>query len=97
MKGKILEHLQKAKNGYLLITMPDGKKTEIGNKNSKPFADIALHDLAFIDLVLSKGDIGFGEAYIDGLFTTTNIHELLLFISVNQDEFEPLFHSNILY
>ncbi len=97
MEGKILQYLNKTKNGYLLITMPDGEKIEIGKKNSKIQADINVHDIALIDLVLSKGDIGFGQAYIDGLFTTSNIHDLLLFISANQDDLDPLFHSNILY
>ena len=47
-----------------------------------------------LDLVLLKGDIGFGESYIKQFFTTSNIADLLLFISLNQHELQPLFHSN---
>lgn len=97
MENKILKYLQKAKNGHLSIKMPNGHKIEVGTKNAQPEADIEICDLALIDLVLLKGDIGFGEAYIRKFFTTSNIHDLLLFILVNQEEFEPLFHSNILY
>ena len=97
MKNKIFKHLEKAKYGYLTITTPCGNEIEIGDKNSKICADIKINNWHLIDLVLSKGDIGFGEAYIKNVFTTTKIENLLLFISLNQEELEPLFHSNILY
>jgi cyclopropane-fatty-acyl-phospholipid synthase len=97
MENKIFKHLEKAKNGYLKINTPCGNEIEVGDKNSQTQADIKINDWALIDLVLSKGDIGFGEGYIKGLFATSNISNLLLFISLNQKELEPLFHSNILY
>ena len=97
MKNKIFKHLEKSKHGYLVISTPCGNEIDIGDKNSKIRADIRINDWALLDLVVSKGDIGFGEGYIKGLFTTKNIADLLLFISLNQKELEPLFHSNILY
>lgn len=97
MENRIFKHLEKAKYGYLIIDTPCGNEIDIGDKNSEIHADIKINDWALLDLVLSKGDIGFGEGYIKGLFTTNNIANLLLFISLNQKELEPLFHSNILY
>ena len=97
MKNRIFKHLEKAKYGYLIINTPCGNEIDIGDKNSEIHADIKINDWALLDLVLSKGDIGFGEGYIKGLFTTNGIANLLLFISLNQKELEPLFHSNILY
>ncbi|MFT6106160.1 MAG: cyclopropane-fatty-acyl-phospholipid synthase [Rickettsiales bacterium] len=97
MKRKIFKHLEKAKHGYLKITTPCGNDIEIGDKNSQIKADIQIEDWNVLDLVLSKGDIGFGEAYIKGLFTSSKIENLLLFISLNHKEFEAIFHSNIIY
>jgi cyclopropane-fatty-acyl-phospholipid synthase len=97
MENRIFKHLEKAKHGYLIISTPCGNVIDIGEKDSNIKADIKINDWALLDLVLSKGDIGFGEGYIKGLFTTSNIANLLLFISLNQKELEPLFHSNILY
>jgi cyclopropane-fatty-acyl-phospholipid synthase len=97
VNNRILKHLEKAKHGYLIINTPSGDQIEIGDKNSELLADIKINDWALLDLVLSKGDIGFGEGYIKGLFTTTKIENLLLFVSLNQKELEPLFHSNILF
>jgi cyclopropane-fatty-acyl-phospholipid synthase len=97
MKNRIFKHLDKANRGYLIISNPCGNEIDIGDKSSNIKADIKINDWALIDLVLSKGDIGFGEGYIKGLFTTSNLANLLLFISLNQKKLEPLFHSNILY
>jgi cyclopropane-fatty-acyl-phospholipid synthase len=97
MEQKILKYLEKAKNGYLEITTPQKNKIKIGDKNSDIKADITVNSWDLVDLVLSKGDIGFGKAYIEEIFSTTKLENLLAFITVNQQELEPLFHSNILY
>ncbi|MFT6219502.1 MAG: cyclopropane-fatty-acyl-phospholipid synthase, partial [Rickettsiales bacterium] len=97
MKRKIFKHLEKAKHGYLKITTPCGNDIEIGDKKSQIQADIQIKDWSLLDLVLSKGDIGFGEGYIKGQFTSSKIENLLLFISLNHKEFEAIFHSNIIY
>jgi cyclopropane-fatty-acyl-phospholipid synthase len=97
MQNKIFKHLENAKHGYLSIKTPCGNEVDIGDKNSKIQADIQINDWKLIDMILMKGDIGFGEGFIKGLFTTSKIEDLLLFISLNQKELEPLFHSNIFY
>jgi cyclopropane-fatty-acyl-phospholipid synthase len=97
VQSKILKHLEKAKYGYLQISTPSENNIEIGDKNSDLKADLQILNWEMIDLVLLKGDIGFGESYIKQFFTTSNIADLLLFISLNQHELQPLFHSNFLY
>jgi cyclopropane-fatty-acyl-phospholipid synthase len=97
MKNKIFKHLENVKYGHLIITTPDDEKIAIGDKNSDLQADIKINNWSLLDLVLSKGDIGFGEGYIKGVFTSSKIEKLLLFASLNQDELSGLFHSNILY
>jgi cyclopropane-fatty-acyl-phospholipid synthase len=97
MEQKILKYLEKIENGYLKIITPDDKIIEIGDKKSKIQADITICDWEFIDLILLQGDIGFGKAYIEEIFKTTKLDQLLDFITANQQQLEPLFHSNILY
>lgn len=97
MENKIFTYLENAKHGYLLIQTPNGEHVHIGDKNSDLKADITINDWALIDLILSKGDIGFGEGFIKGLFSTSKIADLLLFTALNQKELEPLFHSNMFY
>lgn len=97
MENKILKQLEKIKNGHLLIKTPSGNEIEVGDQKSSTKADITINSWELIDLVLTKGDIGFGEAYIKGIFSTTKIENLLLLILLNQKDLEPLFHSNIFY
>ncbi len=69
----------------------------VGDKNSNLQADIHIKDWRMVDLILSKGDIGLGKSYIEGLFTTDNIEDLLLLLCLNQQEIDEIFHSNHLY
>lgn len=96
MKNKIFKYLDKVKSGYLKIITPCNSIIEVGDKNSAIKADINIKDWHLLDLVIARGDIGFGEAYINGSFTTHKIEDLLSFITLNYQELEPLFHSNII-
>ena len=97
MKNKIFQYLEKTKYGYLKINTPCANCIDVGDENSNLHADINIKDWQVMELVLAKGDIGFGEAYIEGLFTTTDIAKLLRFFAANQELLDPLFHSNIIY
>ena len=97
MKNKLFKYLNKVKYGYLEIETPDGEKIDIGNKDSNITADMKVHNWYFMDLILLKGDIGLGEAYINGLFTTNDITNLMYFISTNEEVLISPFKSNILY
>ncbi len=97
MYSRIFKQLEKTQYGHLIINTPCGDTINIGDQNSPIHGDIQIHDWRVFDLVLSKGDIGFGEGYIKGLFTTNNLANLLSLIALNQKDLEPLFHSNIIY
>lgn len=97
MNKKIFKYLEKVQNGYLEIKTPSGEKIEVGDLGAQIKADIFINDWSLVDLILLKGDIGFGEAYIKGIFSSSKIENLLLFIAINEQSLKPLFHSNILY
>jgi len=97
MQNKIFKYLEKIKEGYLVIKTPCGNEIDVGDKNSHLKADIEIHDWQLIDLAIAKGDIGFGIAYVNKLFSTSKIENLLLFFTLNQRELEPIFHSNFIY
>ena len=97
MKKKIFKYLNHFKHGAITITTPDKQVIEVGEQASDVHADIKIHDWSLLDLCLSKGDIGLGEAYIRGIFTTTNITNLLWVLCLNYKELGPLFNSNPIY
>jgi len=96
LKNKIFKYLEKADQGYLEITTPEHTKIEIGDIASDLKATIKIKDWQLMNRVALHGDIGFGEAYIDNLFETDDLTNLLCFFVVNQDKLEAIFHGNFL-
>ena len=84
IKNRIFDYLQKAQTGYLEIITPEHNKIEIGDPKSALQANIIIKDWAIIEAVSKFGDIGFGEAYIDGLFESDDLIKLLSFFVVNR-------------
>jgi cyclopropane-fatty-acyl-phospholipid synthase len=93
MKNKILKFLEKNKHGFIEITTPFGEVLKIGEKNSQSKSDIKIKDWAFLDLSLAQGDIGFGRAYIEGLFETSDIEQLLAYFVVNRADMESAIYG----
>ncbi|WP_379088901.1 hypothetical protein [Pedobacter sp. UC225_65] len=59
------------------------KISRIGNPGSGHTAHIVVTDAAFFKRVVLYGDIGFGEAYVDGLWETENITNVIKWIILN--------------
>lgn len=71
--------------GFLTIETPTGYVMEFKGDQEGPTAHFHIHNWKTIDLLLSRGDIGFGEAYHDGYWSTPNLPDLLTFFSKNLD------------
>lgn len=97
MQSKIVKLLEKIDEGYIEVAMPCNTNLSFGNPTSALKADINIHDRSFFDQVLLKGDIGFGECFVKGIFSSSNIQNLLEIITLNQKHFDSLFYGNILY
>jgi cyclopropane-fatty-acyl-phospholipid synthase len=101
IKERLLKKLESFENGFLEIKMPDkmsdkipgNKKLSFGNPDSELKADIEIKDPAFLDLVISKGDIGLGEAYIENFFDTKNLINLLQYLTLNQKKIGDIFYG----
>jgi cyclopropane-fatty-acyl-phospholipid synthase len=73
----VVRELRKMNRGQLHITFPDGRSETIGNSGAPFRAALTIHDSAFFSRVVLFGDIGFAEAYIDGLWDTPDITALV--------------------
>ncbi len=78
-----LRILDKMNLGYLEVTLSSGSKVSYGDINSNIRADIKINNSDFFKKVMLYGDIGFGEAYVDGDFETSNITELISWVILN--------------
>ena len=95
IKSKIFKYLENVNQGCLEIITPENQKVIIGDKNSQLKANIKINDWSLLSRSAARGDIGFGEGYMLGLFTTDNLIDLLSFFVVNQEKLEDIFHGNL--
>ncbi len=94
-----LKVIKKIEFGQLIITLPDNKIIEInGSKSSNRVkADLTIKNWKALSMSLTKGDIGFGESYIQGYWSTSNLFNLFLIIIYNKGPLEKLIHGNKLF
>lgn len=79
----VLKFLGKMQNGLLFLTLPDGREATIGNGEGNITASIVVNSDEFYKRIILFGDIGFGEAYVDGLWDTDNITNVIKWVLLN--------------
>jgi cyclopropane-fatty-acyl-phospholipid synthase len=84
----MLHHLQ----GELSLALPSGRTVHLGNGHPK--AQVTLHDWEVFDRALASGDIGFGEAYMDGLFETDSLARLLTLLNANRQAIDTALYGS---
>ena len=82
-ENAVINALSKMDKGFLRLTLPNGETLDIGNINDQLKADLEVKSTAFYKKVVLYGDIGFGEAYVDGLWETKNITDVIKWIILN--------------
>lgn len=79
--------------GSLKIVFPNNEVKEFFGKNPGPNAKIEIKNLDLIDLVITGGDIAFGESYMNGWWESDDLAELLTFFTLNSHSLEDFFHA----
>jgi cyclopropane-fatty-acyl-phospholipid synthase len=73
----LLKGLKSLKVGKLLVELPDGSTKLIDSGRPGPEGTLQVHDNAFFRQFMLHGEIGFGEAYQNGLCSSPDIIALL--------------------
>lgn len=94
----LLRLLDKIEVGELELTLPDGSVRHFRGKDAKtqpsgPRVQLIVHDLAAISIAVSRGDIGFGEGYMQGLWSTPDLTGLLRFFIANRRVMEKVIYG----
>ena len=77
--------------GQLTIRLKDGSQVQINAAEPGPSADLTLHALTPVLFALWwKGDIGFAESYMSGRWDTSDLSQLMYFLSVNMEALSKL-------
>ncbi|CAM5471358.1 class I SAM-dependent methyltransferase [Mesorhizobium sp. UC22_110] len=63
--------------GHITIVLPSGDRIEHSAARSGPSATLIIHDWRAIRRLLSHGDLGFAESYIDGDWSSPDLVALL--------------------
>lgn len=84
--GMILcfKFLARLPQGELQISLPDGSHYRFGQAGTQPALQMKIHEYRFFRRALFAGDIGFGEAYTDGDWTTDDLPGLLTLLAANE-------------
>lgn len=79
----VLDVFTKMPYGNLTLTLPSGESLSIGNGTGNISAAIHVTHPDFFKRVVLYGDIGFGEAFTDGLWETPNITNVIKWFILN--------------
>jgi cyclopropane-fatty-acyl-phospholipid synthase len=81
----VMPTLQRMTQAGLRLTLPDGSQHQWGDQSSPLQAEIMVRRDGFFQKVLRYGDIGFGEAYVDGDWDTPSIANVISWAIANID------------
>lgn len=87
----VLATLKTIRTGQLTVKLPDGtirefgKNTEVTGTATVNRAYLTVHHWSAFRHTLLRGDIGFAEAFMRGLWTTDNLNNLLDIIVQNRE------------
>jgi cyclopropane-fatty-acyl-phospholipid synthase len=81
--------------GTLEFIAPNGEVTLAKGENPGPNARFAIKDWDVLRRIMARGDIGLGEEYIAGSWTTDNVERLVSLFLVNLDHFADFSDGNL--
>src|SRR5262245_56803690 len=75
--GVMLGAAGRLRDGRLVVVLPDGSTRPFGDPASADVGEMRIHDPAVATRLLLGGEIGAGEAYMDGLWSSPDLPALL--------------------
>lgn len=79
----ILSALTRMQRGCLRLTLPDGSDMVLGTPGAAITAFVNIRNAVFFKRCVLFGDIGFGEAYVEGDWDTKDITQVIAWFILN--------------
>ena len=89
----VLAMLDDIRDGQIMVTLPDGGQHLCGQTGSGPIVDMVVYDWAVFGEIVARGDIGAAECFIDGLWGSDTLSELLTLIAGNRETLNRAIHG----
>lgn len=86
-----LRMLRQAQHGTLQMTLPDGRLEKFGSGH--PEIQIQIKTWDALELILSKGDLGFAEVVIQGDVRVNDTVALIEWACLNEQDLSQAFHG----
>jgi len=83
LKARFLDALEGIEGGRLLLTTPDGQRLAFGDAGAE--VDLEIRDWSFLSRLARRGDVGLGEAWVEGEWQSGNLGGLLELALLNTD------------
>ncbi len=93
----VLKALERLSVGRITIHLPDGTAHRFGRDGARPEAELHVRDWRFFRRVVLDGDIGFAEAYIEGLCDSPDLAGLIALLAENEKSLGRMAHTNALH
>jgi len=95
----VMRALESLQVGALDITLPNGSTQRFVGHATEPHvhqphhAQLHLYDWSVLAVVAARGDIGFGETYMQGLWTTPDLAALLRLVAANRHAMSQMIYG----
>ncbi len=83
LKAEFLSTCERLREGRLTLRTPEGERYNFGT--SGPEAAMTIRDWSAVSAIAAHGQIGFGEAYVQGLWDTPSVETLMVLAMKNRD------------
>lgn len=86
IRRRFLAALERLRVGRLILTLPDGSRHRFGDSGAE--VTLEIRDWSVLSALARRGDVGFGETWIEGLWTTSSLEGLMTLALQNLDALE---------
>lgn len=94
LQRRFLTSLEGIRQGRLRLTTPEGRVHHFGSEGDE--VELHIHDWAVLSRMAARGDVGLGEAWIDGQWSTPSLEALLTLAIRNLDHLSEWANAGIL-
>ncbi|MFP5305377.1 MAG: class I SAM-dependent methyltransferase [Gammaproteobacteria bacterium] len=92
----LLYMLRGLRVGSLDVTLPTGETRSFHGTEPGPHGVLNIRSPALIGHVLRAGEVGFGEAYLDGCWDTPDLTPLLSVLYLNEPHYKGPYEKNVI-
>ena len=84
LKSKFLSTCERLQDGQVTLRTPEGERYQFGS--SGPQAEMVIRDWSAVSAMAAHGQVGLGEAYVQGLWDTPSVEGLMTIAMRNRDQ-----------